>query len=483
MTLYSFTNQFRIDRHKLKVGSIISGNKLELDTIDSSFQELCNLGICNFVDAHINFNAGMEPYLVAVSNARVSNESRNSKDLYQIDYLMKVFTTEGVTHVLNLLSDLVPGSGFFLTAAVALDRISVVKTILEILPILTEECLFIIHIPAKKGFTQMVEYLYPLYPDPIQALKSSFECGAQKMCEFITEILIRMELTNTESLISFLNNAIMRGYYSVIERLIIAGADVKEVDKYSIITLIEKSPPTLSIKILRFLKDHGRVIGDLKYIIYSKLIKDISIEDFDYFIIQESALTAGFLQLIMKEIGTHNRLDILEYLDKSGYDLQYSHGSLLKGLIDGSHIESSKYIMETYDVESSVISGLFSAVIQKKSLEMIKLFVESGADVNRHRGFVFLDSPLQEAIKTLEPKNVAYLIESGAEIGPKNIEDGLLDVCIRYYSYKPNAMIEILKILSKEGLDVNEIRKMGLLKKQGMEDHLVREGLLEVKID
>lgn len=128
--------------------------------------------------------------------------------------------------------------------------------------------------------------------------------------------------------------------------------------------------------------------------------------------------------LLTKAIQRKNA-KVFQFLLSKGFkvsydDLKSAPSSLLNLAIKHSTVEIVGEILRHDDVDVNIGDGLeFSPLIEaikRKDLDILKVILNSGADVNRR----CKNTPLQEAIKKGSLEMVTLLLEKGADVNDKS---------------------------------------------------------------
>ena len=161
--------------------------------------------------------------------------------------------------------------------------------------------------------------------------------------------------------------------------------------------------------------------------------------------------------------------DVLKYLISQGADPNEKasewftgHNETLLHLVVEKHdLETLKHLI-AQGIEVSVAkkdhtASLFSCAVRNPRLEIVKYFVDLGADIHE-KGDKCNDSPLYHAASSNPNLEVLkYLVSLGMDVNEKNGYSGCTPLHVTVYN--PN--LEIMKYLVSQGADVNAVANSG----------------------
>ncbi|HAB50883.1 MAG TPA: hypothetical protein DCE80_01665, partial [Ignavibacteriales bacterium] len=138
--------------------------------------------------------------------------------------------------------------------------------------------------------------------------------------------------------------------------------------------------------------------------------------------------------------------------------------NLLKAISENALDRVNEYIAKGADVNSCIgyFTPLVYAVI-RENLELVKLLITSGADVNlRYTG-----TPLETAIEHGNIEIVKLLLEKGADVNgvdnpslPTEFQVTLISKTLIESALKPSSKLSIIKLLIENGANVNIKEKL-----------------------
>ena len=147
----------------------------------------------------------------------------------------------------------------------------------------------------------------------------------------------------------------------------------------------------------------------------------------------------------------NGQVDKMRRLIKRGAELNSQNElgqSPLSWAIDKNQIEIVRVLLTEYNLNSKMINNALFDAVYLGDIDIAKLLIENGADINTQKEFS--DTPLHKAVREKNFDLVKLLIEYGADV---NMQNHLGDTPL--HRAVESARVDLVKLLIENGADVN----------------------------